>query len=57
MFVHTYNINGSYGMHEVQRLSLEIPVLVQSLKSNNVELGQYLDGTLFKCCLIAAANP
>ena len=42
-----------------QRLiNLEIPVLVRSLKSSNVELGYYLDGTLFKCCLsAAAANP
>ena len=41
-----------------QRLiNLEIPVLVRSLKSSNVELGQYLDGRLFKCCLSAAANP
>ena len=41
-----------------QRLiNLEIPVLVRSLKSSNVELGQYLDGRLFKCCLSAAVNP
>ena len=41
-----------------QRLiNLEIPVLVQSLKSSNVGLGWYLDGRLFKCCLNAAANP
>ena len=41
-----------------QRLiNLEIPVLVRSLKSSNVELGKYLDGKLFKCCLSAAANP
>ena len=41
-----------------QRLiNLEIPVLVRSLKSSNVELGYYLDGRLFKCCLSAAANP
>ena len=40
-----------------QRLiNLEIPVLVRSLKSNNVELGYYLDGRLFKCCPSAAAN-
>ena len=44
--------------NKAQRLiNLEIPVLVRSLKSSNVELGQYLDGTLFKCCLSAAANP
>ena len=41
-----------------QRLiNLKIPVLVQSLKSSNVELSLYLDGRLFKCCLSAAANP
>ena len=41
-----------------QRLiNLEIPVLVRSLKSSNVELGLYLDGRLFKCSLSAAANP
>ena len=41
-----------------QRLiNLEIPVLIRSLKSSNIELGQYLDGRLFKCCLSAAANP
>ena len=38
-----------------QRLiNLEIPVLLHSLKSSNVEL--VLDGRLFKCCLSAAAN-
>ena len=37
------------------RLNLEIAVLVRSLKASNVELGQYLDGRLFKCCLSAAA--
>ena len=30
---------------------------LRSLKSSNVELGYYLDGRLFKCCLSAAANP
>ena len=41
-----------------QRLiNLEIPVLVQSLKSGNVKLGYYLDGRQFKCCLSGAANP
>ena len=41
-----------------QRLfNLEIPVLLRSLKLSNVELGQYLDGRLFKCCLSVAANP
>ena len=41
-----------------QRLiKLEIPVLVQSLKSKNVELGSYLDERLFKCCLSVATNP
>ena len=40
-----------------RHINLEIPVLVRSLKSSNVELGLYLDGTLFKCCLSAAANP
>ena len=39
-----------------QRLiNLEIPVLVRSLKSRNVELG--LDETLFKCCLSVLSNP
>ena len=38
-------------------INLEIPVLVRSLKSSNVELGKYLDGRLFKCCLSVAANP
>ena len=38
-------------------INLENPVLVQSLKSSNVELGLYLDGRLFKCCLSAATNP
>ena len=38
-------------------INLEIPVLVRSLKSSNVELSQYLDGRLFECCLSAAANP
>ena len=38
-------------------INLEIPVLIRSLKSSNVELGKYLDGQLFKCCLSAAANP
>ena len=28
-------------------INLEIPVLVRSLKSGNVELGEYLDGRLF----------
>ena len=37
--------------------NLEIPVLVQSLKSSKVKLGYYLDGRLFKCCLSAAAYP
>ena len=43
----------------VQRLiNLEIQIIVRSLKSSNVELGQYLDRIpLFKCCLSAAANP
>ena len=39
-----------------QLINLEIPVLVRSLKSSNVELGLYLDGRLFKCYLRAAAN-
>ena len=34
------------------QINLEIPVLVQSLKSSNVVLGGFLDGRLpFKCCL------
>ena len=40
-----------------QLINLEIPVLVRSLKSCNVELGYYLDGRRFKCGLSAAANP
>ena len=41
-----------------QRLiNLEIPVLLQSMKSSNDELGQYLDGRLFKCGLSVAGNP
>ena len=41
-----------------QRLiNLEIPVLVQSLKSSKIELGYYLEEKLFECCLSAAANP
>ena len=36
-------------------IDLDIPVLVQSLKSSNVELGDYLYGSLFKYCL--SANP
>ena len=41
-----------------QRLiSLEIPVLVQSPKSSNVELGQYLVGRRFKCSPNAALIP
>ena len=50
--------------HALQNLdSKEIEIatniwnLVRSLKSSNVELGYYLDGRLFKCCLSAAANP
>ena len=46
--------------HELrgQRLiNLEIPFHIQSLKSSNIELGLYLDGRLFKCCLSVAANP
>ena len=34
---------------------LEIPVLAQSLKSSNIELGLYLDGRQFKCCMSATA--
>ena len=37
-------------------INLEIPVLVRSPKSSNVELTYYLDGRLFKCCLSIAAN-
>ena len=46
-------------VHKAQRLiNLEVPVLVRSLKSGNVELGWYLDGRLsFKCCLSDDANP
>ena len=41
-----------------QRLTnLVTSVLVQSMESSNVELGLYLDGRLFKCCLSVAANP
>ena len=41
-----------------QRLiNLEITVLVQSLRSSNVELSEYLDGRPFKGCLSVAANP
>ena len=47
----------SSNVNKVSSGDLEIPVLVQSLKSSNVELGLYLDGRLFKCCLSAAANP
>ena len=45
------------GLRAQRLINLEIPVLVRSLKSSNVELGLYLDGTLFKCCQSAAANP
>ena len=38
-------------------MNLEILVLVQSLKSSNVELGWYLDERLSKYCLSVAANP
>ena len=38
-------------------INLEIPVLVRSLKSSNVEFSYYLDGRLFKCFLSVAANP
>ena len=45
-------------LKRAQRLiNLEVPFLVRSLKSSNNELGQYLDGRRFKCCLSAAANP
>ena len=32
-----------------QLINLEIPVLVRSLESSNVEVGYYLDWRLFKC--------
>ena len=32
-------------------INLEVPVHVRSMKSSNVELGQYLNGRLFKCSL------
>ena len=32
---------------ETRLINLEIPVLIGSLKSSNVELGSYLDGRLF----------
>ena len=40
-----------------QLINMEMPVVVQSLKSSNVELSLYLDRRLFKCCLSVAANP
>ena len=57
--------HGSAGLKEkkvcglwIQRLiHLEIPILVRLLKSSNVELGYYLYGTLFKCCLSDAVKP
>ena len=54
-----YNFINSFKLKSwAQRLiNLEIPVLIRSLKSSNVELGEYLDVRLFKCRLSAAANP
>ena len=46
---------GGHGRAQ-QVINLEMPLLLQSLKSSNVELGEYLDGNLFKCCLSVAAN-
>ena len=49
-----------FGKMEIRftaRINLEIPVLIRSLKSSNVELGLYLDGRLFKRCVSFAANP
>ena len=57
-FVHLLYLESLSTTLEAQRLiNLEIPVLVRSLKSSNIELGLYLDGKLFKCCMSAAANP
>ena len=49
------------GIWAQRLINLEIPVLVRSLKSSNIELnielGFFLDGRLFKCCLSIAASP
>ena len=49
--------SGKTGRRSIWLINLEIPVLVQSLKSSNIEVGKYLDGRLFKCCPSVAANP
>ena len=38
------------------RTGLEIPLIIQSLKLSNVELGEYIDGQLFKCNLSIDIN-
>ena len=47
------------GAHQkwVQCPNPQLSVLVRSLKSSNVELGENLDGRLFNYCLRVAANP
>ena len=37
-------------------INLEIPVIIRSLKSSNVDLGLYLDGRLLKFCLSVVAT-